>query len=269
MNNVETIKPFKNFCMTIGALPTSYLESMSYYETLCWLCKYLENTINPAINNNAEALKELQSYVANYFENLDVQEEINNKLDEMAESGVLADIINEQIFSDLNDDITAVDNKIGDLTNLKTNDKSNIVSAANEIIDKFNMVNFKTWIPSSVDYTTTNCTWLYGQLTFAANSDYSIAKLYGKVILPSDENTSCQLYLQGAIPNGYRPVESFSVNPIGSLEYSTGTPLNSTVYCTFNTSGDININIIKNETESITIGLNAIPFVIFMKNFGD
>lgn len=94
---IKTISPFKNFCMTIGALPTSYLESMSYYETLCWLCKYLENTINPAINQNAEALKELQEYIANYFDNLDVQEEVNNKLDEMAESGELAELI-EDIF---------------------------------------------------------------------------------------------------------------------------------------------------------------------------
>ena len=49
-NEIKTISPFRNFCITIGALPTSYLESMSYYEMLCWLCKYLENTVNPAIN---------------------------------------------------------------------------------------------------------------------------------------------------------------------------------------------------------------------------
>ena len=38
---------------------------------------------------------ELKDYVDTYFENLDVQEEINNKLDEMAESGVLEQIITE------------------------------------------------------------------------------------------------------------------------------------------------------------------------------
>ena len=36
---------------------------------------------------------ELHDYVHDYFDNLDVQEEINNKLDDMAESGQLADII--------------------------------------------------------------------------------------------------------------------------------------------------------------------------------
>ena len=36
---------------------------------------------------------ELKDFVDNYFDNLDVQEEINNKLDEMAESGALTEII--------------------------------------------------------------------------------------------------------------------------------------------------------------------------------
>lgn len=96
---IKTLKPFKYLCMTIGNLPTSYIESMSYYETLCWLCKYLENTVTPAVNNNAEALQELQDYVTNYFENLDVQEEINNKLDEMAEDGELVEIIGAYLES--------------------------------------------------------------------------------------------------------------------------------------------------------------------------
>lgn len=38
---------------------------------------------------------ELYTYVHDYFDNLDVQEEINNKLDKMLEDGVLADIIDE------------------------------------------------------------------------------------------------------------------------------------------------------------------------------
>ena len=109
---IKTISPFKNFCVTIGNLPTSYLESMSYYEMLCWFCKYLENTINPAINNNAEALKELQEYVANYFDELNVQTEINNKLDEMVEDGTMAEIINQEIFTDLNNRIDDLENEI-------------------------------------------------------------------------------------------------------------------------------------------------------------
>ena len=105
MNNeelidVKTLRPFRRFIYTIGALPSSYLMSMTYEEQLVWLCNYLEKTVIPTINNNGLAVEELQnkynelkSYVDNYFDDLDVQEEINNKLDKMAESGELTDII--------------------------------------------------------------------------------------------------------------------------------------------------------------------------------
>ena len=98
--NVKTLTPFRRFCMTIGELPTSYIETMSYYEMLMWFTKYLSDTVIPAINNNADAVtelqnlfKELQEYVNDYFDNLDIQTEVDNKLDEMAESGELAEII--------------------------------------------------------------------------------------------------------------------------------------------------------------------------------
>ena len=99
-NEINYVSPFKKFCITIGNLPTAYIESMSYYEGLTYLVNYLSNNVIPALNNNSEVVEELQkqftilkNYVDNYFDNLDVQEEINNKLDEMAESGELTDII--------------------------------------------------------------------------------------------------------------------------------------------------------------------------------
>lgn len=107
MNNINTLPPFKRLCVTIGNLPSSYVDSMSYYECLMWLCKYLQDTVIPAVNNNAEVLQELQNafielkwYVDNYFENLDVQEEINNKLDELVEDGTIAQLLNERIVSE-------------------------------------------------------------------------------------------------------------------------------------------------------------------------
>lgn len=94
------VPPIKRVCMTIGQLPTSYVETMSYYEMLVWFVNYLRDDIIPVVNANGLATKELQelfvqlqSYVNTYFDNLDVQDEINNKLDEMADSGQLTDII--------------------------------------------------------------------------------------------------------------------------------------------------------------------------------
>ena len=106
LKTVETVdtSPFKKLVVTIGELPTSFVESMTYYELLAWFTDYLQNTIIPAVNNNAEAVTELQekfvelkTFVDTYFDNLDVQEEINNKLDEMAEDGTLQEIITTYI----------------------------------------------------------------------------------------------------------------------------------------------------------------------------
>ena len=101
---VGKLSPFAHFCCTIGNLPASYMISLTYEEQLLWLCNYLEKTVIPAVNTNAEAVAELQNlyiqlkeYVDNYFTNLDVQTEINNKLDEMAQSGELEEIIAQYI----------------------------------------------------------------------------------------------------------------------------------------------------------------------------
>lgn len=109
LKTVDTVdtRPFKKLIMTIGELPTSFIESMTYYELLAWFTNYLETVIIPAVNNNGEAVEELQgkfielnatfnalkNYVDTYFDNLDVQEEINNKLDAMVEDGTLQDVL--------------------------------------------------------------------------------------------------------------------------------------------------------------------------------
>ena len=119
-NELKTIKtldekPFKHFCVTIGELPTSFIDSMSYYELAAWLCQYLESTVIPAVNENAEAVSELQnlfidlkSYVDHYFDNLDVQNEINTKLDAMVASGEF-----ERLFANyVTPQISAINTKV-------------------------------------------------------------------------------------------------------------------------------------------------------------
>lgn len=94
---MNSLKPFKRFCITLGEIPSSYLESMSYYETLVWLCNYLNKTIEPSLKETQEAVIELQEFVSHYFDNLDVQDEINKKLDEMAQDGTLDEMITSYI----------------------------------------------------------------------------------------------------------------------------------------------------------------------------
>lgn len=51
------------------------------------------NELVKAVNGMEKVIKEAVDYINNYFDNLDVQEEIDNKLDDMADSGELAEII--------------------------------------------------------------------------------------------------------------------------------------------------------------------------------
>lgn len=103
-NNILKVKTsgiFTNYIFK--SIPLAFDESLSYYETLCGLLAYIKNVEN-VVNNNADVISnlndeinKLQNYVDNYFKNLDIQNEINQKLDEMAESGELANIISQYL----------------------------------------------------------------------------------------------------------------------------------------------------------------------------
>lgn len=137
--NSENLKPFSKFCMTIGVLPSSYVESLTYQELLLWFCDFLENTVIPAVNNNAEALTELQNlfielknYVDNYFNGLDVQEEINKKLDMLVTDGTLSSLISpivSEYFIPFKNEVDNISQKIND-NNKIVNDLSIKVNSA-------------------------------------------------------------------------------------------------------------------------------------------
>ena len=123
MIKIEKLNPFGRMCISLGMMPSSYKESLTYEEQLLWFMKYLEETVIPTVNNNADAVEELQAlyleiktYVDDYFDNLDIQQEINTKLDEMATNGTLSNIINNEIFSDINNKILQNSIEIGTLS---------------------------------------------------------------------------------------------------------------------------------------------------------
>lgn len=62
MNN--NLKPIGRFCHTIGALPTSYLISLSYEEQLIYLCNKMDEITN-FINNDID--QKLKDYIDERF----------------------------------------------------------------------------------------------------------------------------------------------------------------------------------------------------------
>lgn len=118
-------------------IPTSYKLALTVQEQILAIGKYLEETVIPALNNNAEAVVELQNlyielknYVDNYFANLDVQNEINNKIDDLVNDGTFEDML-EPLLENLQNAILNLNNTKRDKNVLITmNDLSQDVKSA-------------------------------------------------------------------------------------------------------------------------------------------
>lgn len=99
----KILQPFKAWVQQ--TLPAIYDDSLSYTDLLAKLLYY----INTLAENNKTLSNDVTNainYINNYFDNLDVQDEINKKLDEMAKDGTLDKIINEDLFGNLENNLT-------------------------------------------------------------------------------------------------------------------------------------------------------------------
>lgn len=103
---------FRFWCQRV--IPLVYDSSLSYYELLCKVVDYLNNVIkdtNALIDDNTQLHKDfdtfksqvitanaqLKAWVSDYFKNLDVQDEINNKLDDLVADGYFDTIVNNYL----------------------------------------------------------------------------------------------------------------------------------------------------------------------------
>ena len=110
-NDYTNLTPFKTWLVnqinTWGINNFPFLESdfdkLTNYGMMMKLMKAMndvignQNKVEDDMTNLFNAFTELQTYISNYFDNLDVQEEINNKLDEMATSGELTNLIKNYV----------------------------------------------------------------------------------------------------------------------------------------------------------------------------
>ena len=86
---MNKLPPFKFFALQNFPFIEEDFDTLKNYELMCKIVEYIKKNIVPVVDEHSEQIDNL----LNWFDNLDVQEEIDNKLDEMAESGELADII--------------------------------------------------------------------------------------------------------------------------------------------------------------------------------
>lgn len=110
-NQYENLTPFKKWLVlqinTWGMTNFPFVESDFDELTNYAMMQKLMNAVNDVIENENlveqdmtnlfGAFTELQNYVNTYFENLDVQDEINNKLDDLVEDGTLTTLISNYV----------------------------------------------------------------------------------------------------------------------------------------------------------------------------
>ena len=106
LGDYTELRPFRYWCQKV--LPLVYDDSLSYMELLCKVVDYLNKTMHDVDTLHTDVVQlhaayiQLQQYVNAYFENLDVQPEIDKKLDEMAESGALLNIVKPSVIDSVN-----------------------------------------------------------------------------------------------------------------------------------------------------------------------
>ena len=90
---MSLISNFRRFPKSIGELPTSYRESISYEEQILWLCNFIEKEILPSIDISQETVEELKSA----FESLktEVEESVTNLQLDINDVKVYSDTQNE------------------------------------------------------------------------------------------------------------------------------------------------------------------------------
>lgn len=95
----KRLTPFKRCVLQNFPFIEADFDALTNYGLLCKIVEYLnqviasQNEVQGVTEEIVTAFNNLYDYVHDYFENLDVQEEINNKLDSMVEDGTLQEII--------------------------------------------------------------------------------------------------------------------------------------------------------------------------------
>lgn len=163
--------------------------------------------------------------------------------------------------------INEVNNNIGDLSDLNTTDKTSAVNAINEIVDDFNLTDITAYNKNSAGVRVSSGAINAGSITVATNSKKSICKIYGELLM---EQTNVGEDIKITLPTSFNVEEDFTVDCAGlkiANRYMESSPSTLTVvYLKFKTNGEVDIQYYSQDT---TAHIMCIPFMIFVKNFGD
>lgn len=156
INNIPNMKPysclppFKLWCATNFPFIEANFDSLTNYELLCKVTQYLNEVISNenAVESNVEALYNafvgLENYVNNYFDTLDVQDEVNNKIDEMVANGYFESIISTYLTQPTKlHFVKCGTSNAGNCTVIETPTKNIIIDLSNDTTGSY-LINYLT-----------------------------------------------------------------------------------------------------------------------------
>ena len=100
---------FREILIRIIGMTTPYVydNNISLLELVRRLYKFV-NELATCVQELDKEFTDLKDYVNNYFDNLDISSEIKTVLNEMIDDGTLANIINDELLGNINNEITSI-----------------------------------------------------------------------------------------------------------------------------------------------------------------
>lgn len=130
---IKKLSPFKLWTLQNFPFIAEDFDALTNYEMMCKIVGYLNDVID-VTNNQTTAINELLTW----FDNLDVQDEINKKLDEMAEDGTISRLFAQYVDPRLNAQDQLLNSRLNSqdlLLNNRLDSQDSLINVINNKVD--------------------------------------------------------------------------------------------------------------------------------------
>ena len=155
----KKLTPFKWYVLQNFPFIDEDFDAITNYQLFCKLGEEINKVINSQnlvgeqVENLTNAFNDLKEYVENYISHLDIQTDVDNKIDEMVTDGTFDTIINQEIFGELNEQVSTNTENISTNTTAIENINTYLedTSFINKIRRKYNNLYNYVELPSDFD----------------------------------------------------------------------------------------------------------------------
>lgn len=221
------ISNFKFWCQKV--MPMVYDDSLSYYELLNKVVAKLNECIN-SNNTIANGFEQLKAFIDNYFNTLDIQDEINAKLDAMATDGTLDEIINQHIFGGIRNQLNDLENTKAEKSDLElqTERINQIISGASADPNA-ELVDIRTEYDGTTAATAGDA--VRAQITAALVNSGSFSDFYNNTANISIDTNNATITVGENV--GFMTQRGFVFVPKGDYIYTKQTAYEASYFCVY------------------------------------